>query len=468
MANHPNDDLFESTKMSFGDHIEELRHVLFRSLWGLAIGFLIGLFIAKHVVIQIETPLTTALTTYYQEKARDELKERYSGEIPVEQLNLMLESNLAPDYVSVDPYGFIDNLRSRYPAQFASLHLKPHAFTADDFYPGMAHDWCAAIKKASAESADSTGKAIWKNLSQGQQKKLTAWAALSSLSAEQQQELVGVLNDVIDKPALHDSAAFANAPGANQDAKSDIKSIRKKLAAGADVNQTRRLNRLLISAAFDYYLKPPKILIVEMPTWKPTKSRVQALSVQEPFMIFIKAAFFSGLLIASPWIFIQIWSFVAAGLYPHEQRYVWTYLPFSLMLFLAGASLAFFFVFKPVLDFLFRFNKMMNIDPDPRIGEWLGFVLFMPIGFGVSFQLPLVMLFLERIGIFTVEAYLEKWRIAVLVIFVISMLLTPADPISMLLMAVPLTILYFSGVGLCKWMPRGRNPFGDPDKVYEP
>jgi sec-independent protein translocase protein TatC len=84
------------------------------------------------------------------------------------------------------------------------------------------------------------------------------------------------------------------------------------------------------------------------------------------------------------------------------------------------------------------------------------------VGFGISFQLPLVMYFLERIGIFTVESYLSKWRVSVLVIFVISMILTPADPISMLVMAVPLTALYFVGVAMCKYMPTHRNPFGEP------
>jgi sec-independent protein translocase protein TatC len=118
-----------------------------------------------------------------------------------------------------------------------------------------------------------------------------------------------------------------------------------------------------------------------------------------------------------------------------------------------------------VLDFLFSFTRSMGIDPDLRISEVISFVLFLPLGFGVSFQLPLVMLLINRMGILSVEAYLEKWRIAILGIFVISMFLTPADPISMLLMAVPLTVLYFLGVGLCLWMPRGRNPF---DEAYEP
>jgi sec-independent protein translocase protein TatC len=182
-------------------------------------------------------------------------------------------------------------------------------------------------------------------------------------------------------------------------------------------------------------------------------------------MIWMKAGVVTGLLLSSPYIFYQIWLFVAAGLYPHEKRYVYIYLPFSIILFLSGAATAFFFVFGPVLNFLFSFSRMLNIDPDLRISEVISFVLVMPLGFGISFQLPLVMLFLHRIGVFTINAYIEKWRVSILVIFVISMFLTPSDPYSMLLMAVPLTGLYFLGVGLCRWMPRGRNPF---DEAYEP
>ena len=105
------------------------------------------------------------------------------------------------------------------------------------------------------------------------------------------------------------------------------------------------------------------------------------------------------------------------------------------------------------------FNAWLGIEQDIRISEWLGFVLILPLGFGIAFQLPLVMLFLERIGIFDVEAYVMKWRIAILIIAVISMFLTPADPYSMLLMAVPLTVLYFGGILLCRYMPKRKSPF---------
>jgi sec-independent protein translocase protein TatC len=191
-----------------------------------------------------------------------------------------------------------------------------------------------------------------------------------------------------------------------------------------------------------------------------SRTRVKSLNAQEVFMIYLKTSLLVGAVLASPWVFYQIWAFVAAGLYPREKRYVHVFLPISIGLFLAGASLAFFFVFQPVLRFLFSFNTMLGVDPDPRISEWLGFVLLMPLGFGVSFQLPLVMLFMERIGIFTVQAYLSSWRVAVLAIFVLAMVLTPSgDPYSMCLMAIPLCVLYFGGILLCRFLPRQRSAF---------
>jgi sec-independent protein translocase protein TatC len=187
--------------------------------------------------------------------------------------------------------------------------------------------------------------------------------------------------------------------------------------------------------------------------------RSKSMGTTEPFTVYVKASLLVGVLLASPWLFYQIWHFVAAGLYPHERRYVHLYLPFSLGLFLLGAALAFFVVFEPVLKFLLSFNRHLGIEPELRINEWLGFVLLLPVGFGIGFQLPLVMLFLERIGVFSMRAYVSQWRIAVLVIFVVAGVLTPPDPSSMLLLAGSLTLLYFGGILLCKLMPRKPTPF---------
>jgi len=190
-------------------------------------------------------------------------------------------------------------------------------------------------------------------------------------------------------------------------------------------------------------------------------TRSKALGVHESFSIFIKAALVVGFVVASPGIFYSVWSFVAAGLYYHERKYVYLFMPFSILLFIAGAALAFFVVFRFVLDFLFAFNAWMNIDPDTRISEWMGFALLLPIGFGISFQLPLVMFVLERVGILTLEMMISKWKIAVMIIFVISLLLTPSDPQSLILMAVPLTILYFFGIALCYVFPKKKSEFNE-------
>ena len=222
----------------------------------------------------------------------------------------------------------------------------------------------------------------------------------------------------------------------------------------------KQTSRAAPSGKEEVELPPPDPRLMKTRIWRSLSNKITALSAREAFLIWLKAAFVAGLLIASPYMFWELWGFIAAGLYPHEKRYVHIYLPFSLVLFWSGAALAFFAVFRYVLDFLLGFNISSQIEAEPRIGEWMSFVLFMPIGFGIAFQLPLVMLFLNRITIFSIETYLQKWRISVLVIFVLSMILTPSsDPISMLMMAFPLCGLYFLGIALCKWMPRGKSFF---------
>ena len=190
--------------------------------------------------------------------------------------------------------------------------------------------------------------------------------------------------------------------------------------------------------------------------------RPVALNVQEPFMTYLKVTFITGVVLASPWLFYQAWLFVAAGLYPHERKYVHIYLPVSLGLFFGGALFCYYLVMPFVLDFLLGFNAKLQIAPQIRLSEWISFVLMLPLMFGLSFQLPLVMLFLERINVFDVHTYRSKFRIAILVISILSMLLTPsADPMSMLLMMGPLIALYGVGIWLCSMNATKPSPFSE-------
>ena len=180
--------------------------------------------------------------------------------------------------------------------------------------------------------------------------------------------------------------------------------------------------------------------------------RPVTLNVQEAFMTYMKVSFIAGLVLASPWVFFQLWLFVAAGLYPHERKYVYTYLPMSVLLFLGGIFFCFYAVLPTVLDFLLGYNARIELTAQIRISEWISFAVTLPLMFGVSFQMPLIMLFLAKINVFTVHHYLSQWRMAVLAIAVISMVLTPTpDPMTMLLMMAPLLCLYFLGIGLCHW-----------------
>jgi len=196
----------------------------------------------------------------------------------------------------------------------------------------------------------------------------------------------------------------------------------------------------------------------------PFSTTTEALGLQEPFMIWMKAVIGVGIVIASPGIFFSIWKFVSAGLYPHERRYVYWFLPLSLGLFLAGSALAFFFVFQFVIDFLLKFNDSMNINAAPRLTDYMSFVLLLTLGFGISFQLPLVMLILERLGITSTKLYVTQWRMAILIIAFVSMILTPAEVMSMIGMCIPLIGLYFFGIALCHYLPRT----GSPHRGYDP
>ncbi|XZE33491.1 twin-arginine translocase subunit TatC [Pirellulaceae bacterium SH501] len=209
-----------------------------------------------------------------------------------------------------------------------------------------------------------------------------------------------------------------------------------------------------LSAADSEGLPTPDRL-VPLRIFSSIKSQAETFNMQEGMMIWFKAALVVAAIVASPGIFYHVWGFVAAGLYPHERRYVYYFLPASLGLFWIGALFAFFVVFQLVISFLLNFNAMMGVGTSPRLNDYMSFALLLPLGFGVSFQLPLVMLVVERLGIMSVKTYLQQWRMAIFVIAVVAMILTPADVTSMIAMALPLIFLYFLGIALCHYVPRG-------------
>ncbi len=190
-------------------------------------------------------------------------------------------------------------------------------------------------------------------------------------------------------------------------------------------------------------------MIELLPSIQEPKSALISLAPLETMTIFFMVCLVAGLVLASPWVFYQAWAFVAAGLYRHERHYVQKFLPISLGLFLAGVFLCFFGVLPITLSFLLEFNVWLGIEPTLRLVDWMSFATILPLVFGVCFQTPLIMLFLEKIGIFTADDYRSKRRIAILLIVVAGAVLTPGqDPFSQCMLAVPMILLYELGIFL--------------------
>jgi sec-independent protein translocase protein TatC len=179
---------------------------------------------------------------------------------------------------------------------------------------------------------------------------------------------------------------------------------------------------------------------------------LMTLTAMEAMMVYFKVALVCGVVLGSPWIFWQIWSFVAAGLYPHEKKYVNGYGPFSLGLFVAGVLLCEFIVIPRAIEALLWFNQWLNIEPNFRLEDWLSFAIMLPLIFGISFQLPLVMLFLERVGITNIDQYRRYRNFAIFGIAILVVIILPTnDLVTFFLLLIPMCLLYELGIWLCKF-----------------
>jgi sec-independent protein translocase protein TatC len=168
-------------------------------------------------------------------------------------------------------------------------------------------------------------------------------------------------------------------------------------------------------------------------------TELAALNLTEPFVVYFKVSLLCGFILASPWVFYQVWSFIAAGLYPHEKKLVNYFLPFSTGLFIAGAVFCEIYIIPKSIEALLWFNEWLGIAPELRLNDWLSFAIILPVVFGLSFQTPLVMLFLNWIGVMTARGFLGYWRFAIFLLALFAALVTPTpDAVNMFLMWAPM------------------------------
>ncbi|MDT8272689.1 MAG: twin-arginine translocase subunit TatC [Desulfomonilia bacterium] len=173
----------------------------------------------------------------------------------------------------------------------------------------------------------------------------------------------------------------------------------------------------------------------------PEDGKLIYTSLPEAFLTYLKVSFFAGLILATPVIIYQIWKFVMPGLYENERRYVIPFVLVGTIFFFIGASFAFFVVFPLGFQFFLGFTTD-NIAALPSMKEYLGFAMRLLFAFGVTFELPLVMYFLAKMGIVKPGMLRKQRKFAILIIALGSAVLTPPDVLSMILLSIPLYGLY--------------------------
>lgn len=192
------------------------------------------------------------------------------------------------------------------------------------------------------------------------------------------------------------------------------------------------------SQIYDFIARP---MIASLPVG----SKMIATGVISPFLVPMKVTLVIAIILALPWVFYQLWAFIAPGLYAHEKRLVMPLVVSSSALFMSGVAFCYFLVFGKVFKFIGDFAPQ-SIAVTPDIENYLDFVMSMCLAFGAAFEVPVVVVILVRMGIVSVEKLKEMRPYAVVSAFVFAAVVTPPDAVSMLALAIPMCLLFELGL----------------------
>ena len=178
-----------------------------------------------------------------------------------------------------------------------------------------------------------------------------------------------------------------------------------------------------------------------------TERRLIFTALQETFLTYLKVAFFASFFVTSPFFLIQIWKFIAPGLYDHEKSAIMPYLILTPILFFLGGALVYYLIMPLAIKFFLSFESTglstnLPIQLEAKVNEYLSLVMKLIFAFGLSFQLPVVLSLLARIGVIDSKFLKKRRKYVVVIIFAAAAILTPPDPITQIGLAIPLLILY--------------------------
>ena len=178
-----------------------------------------------------------------------------------------------------------------------------------------------------------------------------------------------------------------------------------------------------------------------------TNRRLIFTALQETFLTYLKVSFFAAFFVTCPFILIQVWKFIAPGLYKHEKKAILPYLVLTPILFFLGGMLVYYLIMPLAIKFFLSFESSgistnLPIQLEAKVNEYLSLIMKLIFAFGISFQLPVVLSLLARIGVVDSEFLKARRKYVIVIIFAAAALLTPPDPITQIGLAIPLLILY--------------------------
>ena len=178
-----------------------------------------------------------------------------------------------------------------------------------------------------------------------------------------------------------------------------------------------------------------------------TDRRLIFTALQETFLTYLKVSFFAAFFVTCPFILMQIWKFIAPGLYKHEKLAIVPYLVLTPILFFLGGTLVYYLIMPLAIKFFLSFESTgistnLPIQLEAKVDEYLSLVMKLIFAFGISFQLPVVLSLLARVGVVDSHFLKTRRKYVVVIIFAAAALLTPPDPITQIGLAIPLLILY--------------------------
>ena len=198
---------------------------------------------------------------------------------------------------------------------------------------------------------------------------------------------------------------------------------------------------IFIGRIFDFIMKPMQQVL-------PPGSYLQYTSGAEPFMLYIKIGFLTGIFLASPLILWQVWKFIAPGLYSHEKSFAIPFVFLSTVFFVSGGLFAHYVAF-PVTWVFFNSFSTDYMKFVPKVDEAFSLYTKMILGFGVVFEMPTLVFFLARMGVVTGQFLLKYFKYAFLIIFIVAAVISPGtDMMSQVVMAVPMLALYIISIGI--------------------